>query len=90
MWARTALNRLKRRSPARAEIRKELGLDVTMSAMSVLSEARSAFNLEDLELGFAHEAKRIRQHIAGGGVLVAHGTRGGGYSVGKLTRRPLR
>jgi hypothetical protein len=74
-------------------LRKELGLDVAMTAAEVVSEARQQFKLEDIELPIAEDAARLMAALRRGGVACqAAGGRGGSatISVGRISTRPLR
>jgi hypothetical protein len=72
-------------------LRKELGLDVTMTAQEVIVEARQQFKLEDIELPLAADAERLLQALRRGGVKTqAAGMRGGSYSIAQISTRPLR
>ena len=76
-------------------LRKELGLDVAMTATEVISAARQEFKLEDIELPIAQDAQRLvgalRQGC--GAFMPAGGASSGstsGYTIGRLCTRPLR
>ena len=76
-------------------LRKELGLDVAMTATEVISEARQAFKLEDIELPIAQDAQRLVGALRHG--AVSYQPTGGaaagstsGYTVGSCSMRPLR
>ena len=74
-------------------LRKELGLDVAMSAQEVIVEARQQFKLEDIDLPLAQDAERLLAALRGGNVVGSLGNSAGSanaYSLGQLSARPLR
>ena len=52
-------------------LRKELGLDVAMSAADVLVEARQQLHVEDLELPFKEDAARLFAALRSAGQIAA-------------------
>jgi hypothetical protein len=76
-------------------LRKELGLDVAMTAPEVISHARQEIKLEDIELPIAQDARRLVAALRSGtgAFMPAGGAAAGstsGYTMGRVSTRPLR